>query len=241
MAHGLPDEANVKGLTTAVNLQDLGELAARLRSPVIFDRRGQVFVVSDFKMGLDGFDISTNGAGSEVALYAKYDNHYGPVLRLYAVNSASSWAQLVRYVGGLEQSLLSLGLSLAISSTFLTIEFNITVRRSNIEYTYQWLYDGSDDTLQVLVSGSTYETVITNLRIDQEYYRFNYVRFTIDDENGLYHEVLINQTAYDLSAYEPPTASVPAGDYITVSVKANGSGAEDTELFLESFILTLGE
>lgn len=208
---------------------------------MIFDRTGQAIIVSDFRERLDGFDVSTNGVGSEVAIYGKYDNHYGPVVRIYAIDETNAYAQLIRYVPGLEPSILTLGLNIAITSEFNTIEFDITIRRSNVEYTYKFIYHSSNDTLRILVSGDTYTTVITNLRIDQEYYRFNYLRLSVDDRNGRYNSISINQTEYDLTSYTPPTTTVPAGAYITLNVKANGSDVAATEFFLETFILTLGE
>ena len=65
MAHGARDFGIYAPKETIVTIEDLGELAVRLGSPVNYDRKGDVVWVDGFEDGIDKWDIDlTLGRGS---------------------------------------------------------------------------------------------------------------------------------------------------------------------------------
>jgi len=70
MPHGTPDWGLVGPKSTTYGLDDLGEHAVRLGSPVLWDRRGDVLVQTDFREGLGSFDGGGAGTGWAVTLHA---------------------------------------------------------------------------------------------------------------------------------------------------------------------------
>lgn len=68
MPHGTPDWGLVGPKATTYGLDDLGEHAVRLGSPVLWDRRGDVLVETDFRNGLGEITIQNVGIGGVVAL-----------------------------------------------------------------------------------------------------------------------------------------------------------------------------
>ncbi|GAI90305.1 unnamed protein product, partial [marine sediment metagenome] len=73
MPHGTPDWGLVGPKDTVYGLDDLGEHAVRLGTPHLWDRRGDVIWMSDFREGLG--DVGTfvgPGAGGSVVLHTEY-------------------------------------------------------------------------------------------------------------------------------------------------------------------------
>lgn len=57
MSHGYPDWGTGGPLITVHSVQDLGEMAARLKSIDTFDRRGNVLCLDDFDSGIEAWTI----------------------------------------------------------------------------------------------------------------------------------------------------------------------------------------
>ncbi len=68
MPHGTPDWGTVGPKETTFGLDDLGEQAVRLRSPHLWDRRGDVLYCTDFREGLGMFHTDFRGTGAGVQL-----------------------------------------------------------------------------------------------------------------------------------------------------------------------------
>lgn len=68
MAHGYPDYGVTSAIKTVHPVRDMGELAARLWSPVTFDRRGDVVFLESFEDGLNRVATGAEGVGASVGL-----------------------------------------------------------------------------------------------------------------------------------------------------------------------------
>lgn len=61
MPRGMPDWGEYSPQEVVSKLLDNAELAARLGSPVLFDRRGTVIFMDDFNCGVNHWDTVTKG------------------------------------------------------------------------------------------------------------------------------------------------------------------------------------
>lgn len=68
MPHGLPDWGLVGPRRTTYGLNDVGEMAVRLGSPHLWDRRGDVIYLNAFKEGLGGLETYAFGGSCGVVL-----------------------------------------------------------------------------------------------------------------------------------------------------------------------------
>ena len=68
MPHGLPDWGLEGPKSTTYGLDDLGEHAARLGSPNLWDRRGDVVYISNFSDGFEAADSYVMGASCNTGL-----------------------------------------------------------------------------------------------------------------------------------------------------------------------------
>ena len=68
MPHGAPDDSDVVKRGAAYRLDDMAELAARLGSPMTFNRQGDVVWLDTFAGGVNGWVRYTGGAGILIEL-----------------------------------------------------------------------------------------------------------------------------------------------------------------------------
>ncbi len=95
MAHGTPDWGLVGPKTTTFGLDDLGEHAVRLGSPHLFDRRGDVLLLEDFRNGLGPFVGGGTGVGWYVTLSTGHTRQGAYSAKLVTGTAALSVADLI--------------------------------------------------------------------------------------------------------------------------------------------------
>jgi hypothetical protein len=94
--HGYPPWSGVSKQTVFSLPIDMAELAARLDSPVAYDRRGDVVFLESFERGLARWETGKSGTGSKVGLSAKYAGIGALSVRLRAGSTASHMAYIWR-------------------------------------------------------------------------------------------------------------------------------------------------
>lgn len=140
MAHGKPDWGLVGPKQTIYGLDDVGEAAARLGSPVIWDRRGDVVLMDSFEHGTCQSATTVFGAGDNYHLLCGASRHGGHSLRYYLAGAAGSQGQTQwticstgQMVNGFE---LSFGWVDTIASVGLVLQYHDGVNVHEARATY---------------------------------------------------------------------------------------------------------
>ena len=97
MAHGHPDYGGAAPLATVYTLQDLAELAARLGSIDVFDRRGNVLLLDDFESGIKKWLFGGTGSYSAGWICDRAE-HGGFCLSIQTEGAATSLVSAYRYL-----------------------------------------------------------------------------------------------------------------------------------------------
>lgn len=84
MPHGAPDDSNIVKTKAVYVLDDMAELAVRLGSPDLSDRRGDVLFATDFRDGLSGLEYNLEGEGASLALETGHQRSGAYCLKLTA-------------------------------------------------------------------------------------------------------------------------------------------------------------
>ncbi len=106
----------------AVLEQDLGELAARLGSPVFYDRQGQVVLMDSFEDGIAPWRASLDGAGAAAALSAVTSRHGRYSFALTAGSDAGLNVSVTRFVAPLQDSPIGIEASFTLNEDGTTTE-----------------------------------------------------------------------------------------------------------------------
>lgn len=241
MPHGTRDWGHVGPRTTTFGLDDWGEVAVRLGSPVLYDRRGDVVWMTDFREGISELLPSNFGVGSGVSLWTGAQRQGAFCVALICGAALDDYGQVQKYVPYPVTS----GIGVEVS-------FSVAQHTWSVEMGFFWL-DGTRErqaavrvrpTANVLeyydgTLGWTQEAAGLDLReLDYAQHTMKLVANTVDNR---YVRVLLNQNEHPLAPH--PVVDVGAATTIDLMmyVLHVGDGGGADECFIDNMIITQNE
>jgi hypothetical protein len=235
-----PDWGGIYNSQQFYPLFDMAELAARLGSPITYDRRGSLIWHYDFTDGIG--DVGPAGVlGGGVVLEADVWEHPPFCCELFTGASAISQASIERRIP-IPQSLrvgfqasLRVGPGVDLASVILE-HFDGSTRHNT------WLqYKPSDATLKVLTLGSvnvTLSSAVPNLTTG---YYFAHFKVVADLSDHSLVRGLLDTNEYDLSGYTMSTQADASAPHIRGKVLLANTEAVAASLWVDSMIFTAAE
>ena len=96
MPHGQRDWSNIGAEELVFAMDDMAELAARLGSPITFNREGNVLFVSTFEHGVAGFGTTPGGDDAEIVTSALWSRTSGYCCKLVAGKTTPYYALIYK-------------------------------------------------------------------------------------------------------------------------------------------------
>jgi len=241
MAHGAPDFYGTSPQGLVHRVADLAELAARLKSPDTFDRRGNVLFMDSFDNGGSGWTFLASGGVA--AGYALADPvHNGGVsigISTDAVAGAiSSWYKYIPI------PLLSrMGIEIAFGLPFdaRDVIITLTIFTGAKQYIYATRWRQSAGTLAVFDNTFAYQTVATPGALYTDGTTWYIVKMVFNPLTGYYQRIIFNAVTYDVSAI-PAYFTASATSAVTQVTFQASSNIAAARLFpFDDFIYTINE
>ena len=241
MAHGAEDYSNVRKKEYSYRIDDLAELAARVGSPVVYDRRGEVVFMETFAYGFDTWQKAYSGAYSRVVLDPIRFVSNGFSALLGAGTDEGGYAILYLNVPYL--SVDSLGLEFR-----GIINANVNYIRGEI-----WRYDGSyqhqanlyyypvSGDLKVKVKSGGIQTILSGETIALDVEVFSFFKLVISVQSETFLRVLFNGKEINISDLSYHKVESKLEPHIKIRFTCQSNGAGNAELFLDNVILTRNE
>jgi len=242
MPHGRPDWYNITPMIQVHASEDVNELAARLGSVDVWDRRGNVVFIDDFSHGVLPYDASYSGAGSSIRLEAYYTATGTPSLVLDPGPNEGDYA----YVGLRAPTAGSKVIGFEAAINPLTSDASANLRLQQYDGTRHYEYvvriDKDDGSLSYKSDSGSYVTLSSGaiwpnlvnyfhrLKVVVDLGSHEYVRCLLNDEA----HSLVGEGGYDVEAtsysdlrfrcyagYEQARGGAVVIDYIVVTINEN--------------------
>lgn len=241
MAHGAPDYGDVSNDGLIYRIDDLGELATRLKSPVTHDRRGNVIWLYDFADGLNGVGINFSGGGSTYALSA--DRFEGTPFSFVAKPGAGANLYTSVYNRVSTPSLCKVGFQASILVNGFIKYHSIQILYYDGTYYYDTTltYDLWNKTLSVTAYDGETIVIDDEMPVLSGTNAFTHFKLVVDIATQKPVRAMWNRQAYDLSAYamDKGDSELPEGLMVIVTAKeATIAGSGD---YVDNLILTINE
>jgi hypothetical protein len=197
----LPDDFQWLPGSNNSPLGDLGELAARIGSPMTFDRRGEVIWMDVCNKGIAPYSLAGSGVGTAVYTSTDCSLHGYYSLVFKAGSTASHNASLARSITtvGIKRS----GLEVAYALLNPSERFDVEIAKYdgvNKTYGYVSIYTVLNKILIAAFGGAIPQVAVIPNQ-DSAYNVFHHVKFVVDFSTGYYVRLMFDDLEYDLSSY----------------------------------------
>lgn len=241
MAHGGPDWGTEGPVSTIYSIQDLGELAARLKSIVTFDRRGNVIALDDFESGLSQWRLD-GGPGYEITWNSQYSRGGAFSCKIQTAAPSGSQAWITKYMPYpvLTPSGVEFSFSGEQNWAYLTIDMilqtTLEIRRAGIRYNHSTSKLQYTNAFPVWhdIPDLDYASVIRP-------YAFDTLKVVVDFTTLKYKRLIINDREVDLSAYSGYTTAVGGTPVLNVDITLQANATGTAIGYIDGVIITQNE
>ena len=218
----------------------LAELAARLGSPVSWDRRGQVVQMLDFSEGLSQVVIGDFGAGAEGVLYPGVFQTGGYSLALTTGTNAAGYAQVSSYFVYSPADLLGFEVSLSSASRPQEIILSLYIYDGTYLHEPAFRFKLSVLKLQFQNPTPAWISIVDASPPNLVNFFFT-VKFVVKLSTQRYVRLLYAGVETDMSSYSYPVSASAVAPYCYVRVKAVNSTAATHTVYLDRIVVTTNE
>jgi len=241
MAHGAPDYFGTTPQGLVHRVADLAELAARLKSPVTFDRRGNVLYLDSFDNGLAGWTFV--GSGGAAAGYALADpTHMGGVaVGIYTQATAGATSTLYRYIPLPVLGRMGVEIAFCLPLNARDVVLGFSVFTGTLQYGYFTRWRQSTGVLAVLNSAFAYQTVATLGALYTDGTTWYVLKLVFDPTTGKYVRLIFCAVQYNVSAITAWSTADATAATCEVQFSAAPNTASSITFPFDDVVVTMNE
>ncbi len=213
----MPDDYPWLPGSTRFPLGDLGEVAARLGSPVVYDRRGELIWLDDFRHGVLGWEYSGSGLnnGCFLVTSTRYTGPYCMELHAGAL-LAGGLAQVTKSFSALNLGRCGVETVYQFSTDASYFQVTLTETNNFLYIPPAIRHNFSSRVLQYLGSDILYHTFATLPAADPGPTQWLQLKLVVDFDTRKYIRVLFEETEYDLNGIDLPSLATTDANFHSV-------------------------
>jgi len=193
-------------------LADLGELAARLGSPVTFDRRGEVLWYDIGNRGVAPYAVGGSGEGNEVYVDCAYTLHGGYDLIMVAGSDDERYSDLSKMLSNIVLQHMGLEVAFALFSPNDFFLIRAMFFDGSQQHRGSIKVNGSEQTLCYEDEDGNYVPLLSGIKFDDPYGVTHHIKLVMDFETGYYVRLLFDDYIFslaDIQEHKSIAADIP--------------------------------
>jgi len=216
------------------------EQAARLGSPVSWDRRGQVQAVFDFSKGFHGVRQVPGAGDGAIELSPTVWQYGGYSVKLIGDKTTPFYSYIGAYMAVPPTDVWGCAINWSAEPTPAYLEMRLEGVIENTFYQGRIRYDFANTKLQYRKTPPDWVDIGTK-DLEIANYIFHRMKVVIDLDNEVFVRVLLNNTQYDMSAALTTSSAPTVGDYARCEVYVYSDDGENDVVYLDTLIFTVKE
>jgi len=237
----LPDDYPFLPGSVRFPLADLGELAARLGSPMLYDRRGEVIWSDTFRGGLAPWDTAAVGTGASVDIVADKTDLSPFAARLTGGSTGSGSIAIARYFDLLTLSKTGFELSILAPTAYDVFYMRIVRHDGSLKHIAEIKGTFVGGTLAYLDENGVYQTFGTPGLWATTANNYDNLKLVADFEKDEWVRVLFGGVEYDLSGIQLETGIVSLNDVYEASFQLSPRSGQNDYVQIGRAIVTDNE
>lgn len=241
MPRGAPDYSNVRAGGPFHRVDDMGELATRLGSPVNFDRRGLVYFIDDFESGVANWAELLSGDGRSFCASSQHSRNGAFSLSIVPGITPPYKHNIIRKLAYPPTERLGFEIAFTVSS------------ETNFVFFYVYIYDGTElHQVGVRYTHSTGQLLYHNhaggwglLASDVELIAddtlFHVLKFVVSIEDDEYVRIMLDGDSWNDLEYPLDVDEDPTRPSIEIRLWVYATDNSQPAHYFDSLILTQNE
>ena len=195
--------------STRFPVADLGELAARLGSPVTFDRRGEVLWYDIGNHGLSAYTVGGSGYRNEIYVDCAYTLHGGYTYKMVAGSDSDLYSYLVKILSNI--GLQHMGLEVAFALLTPNDYFLISALFFDGSQMHRGIIKvkGSEQTLCYEDKNGNDIPLLSGIKFDDPYGVTHHIKLVMNFETGYYERLLFDTYRISLADIQEHKSNAP--------------------------------
>ena len=241
MARGAPDDSNVLSGETVYRLDDMGELAARLGSPVAYNRAGLVLFMDTFEDGLAAWTQASPGLGGHVWPANTKSWQGGLAAELISGTGAMAHASIAKYQPPIAPTNIGTHAVFALDAALHMFEVQVTVGDGVNRYYFFIRYDPPPGLLSYRTGLVAYTQFAICGTLFSDANNWHNLKLVVD--SSLYQHVrfYLDNIEYSMAGMVPYFDNVAHRPFTEVCIKVWGDGFVSTTFYIDNVVLTFDE
>lgn len=241
MAHGQRDWSNIGAETTVHGMADMAELAARLGSPVTFNREGNVLYMDTFEWGIRPWAQTTAGTGAEIRTSNVWHKFGAYSCALVCGSDGGQIAKIDRWFPYPVLTKTGLEFSFTRDAYFDNLRVILMLFDGSRRYQFYLIYDLDDATIQIRTSAG-WKTVVSNLTLAAfGTSLFHVFKLVCDFDTKKYVRLIVNETETNLSAYTAFSGTNTTTPSMQAWIEARGDSGNNSVVYVDDVVITQNE
>jgi len=204
-----PDFSRYLPGSNRFSLQDLGELAARLGSIDVYDRRGEVILLEDFAYGLSKWSAFGRGTLASVEVQASNTNLGAYCIRMVGGSDDGLNSNIQRALGSYSFGRMGGEISIAFPTEFDNFAFNLNYRYGSSALIGSVKIDRITNAIYIQDINNLWQKIGDLTGLVNTAYSYHTLKLCVDFNTGYYIRAMFDYNGYDLSPYHMYVQGVP--------------------------------
>lgn len=241
MAHGAPDDSNVVNTVDLYRVDDMAELAARMGSIMSFLRSGKVLYLEDFERGLSAWTVTEVDADSDVTL--SNDRVFMGKAGVYFASGTGTYhyAQINKLLPAPQVCKVGLAGHFSVVTGAKYYYFYVSYGDGSKIYAFCVRYDHTVGKLAYYHHDDAYTEFATPGVLYHAANNFHVFKMVFDLVTLEYDRLYLDRIEYAMTDLEPEYQGTELLPFLSVVIKVEGDGTDQTELYLDNLVLTFDE
>lgn len=236
-----PDYSKFLGSSIRFSLQDMGELAARLGSPSIYDRRGEVIWYDRCEHGLGSWFLQGAGTGYDTVLVADNQLFSGYAYKLTAGSSLTLLARMTKQLALFDTSNIGFECAWYHDNKVASFDMKIQFATGGVQYQSAIRHDVTNSKIQYQDASNSWVDLM-NLSlpiISGSAYRFTKLVISMSDAE--YRRVYIGTSHNDDLEIPIYNAGAFSTDFFQVVIEVTSVSGQNGNVHIGQVLITANE
>lgn len=241
MPHGTPDWGLVGPKSTTYGLDDLGELAVRLGSPHLYDRRGDTLLLTDFHNGIGAWENTSVDGNHSVHLYTGHSRQGSYSVQLYPGAGPNFDCALIFEVAPPVSS--ALGMEISFSLDGMTRYIDLEIKYYNgVRYYHAILrYDNATNRVMYWNDTGNWTVLAMGVVLDGSEQPIHVMKLVVDMATQEYIRCIIDNTTYLMTGLRMHNVGPIPSILVMFYINLTTMGAAIGEIYVDNIIITQNE